>query len=205
MKKNTIKMKSTRRQSAAQTAQPKAVPAIPASLSATLSDEASALVRWYCAITHHREEAAVEGAVYGALTRAREAYEQTPGFDEAFDWLLEDVLDGMQSVGRQPRGLQFGGGYTVQLDGPASMLLRRFVEEKEADMRDVVSAAVAYALEAAFDPGQTAGGDYRRGEFFRWFAGTVGKALARRETLESVRPRGSAGGVRLDGGKEAAR
>ena len=89
-------MKSTKQKLAKRPAAPPeavpAVPVLPAPISATLSPQASELVRWYCGITKHREDATVEGAVFGIVARAKDAYEEGNFHDEAFNWLLEDAL-----------------------------------------------------------------------------------------------------------------
>ncbi len=75
--------------------------ASPIPISTTLSPAASELVRWYCALTHH-PEAAIKGALFGVLSRARDAYERPPGADDGFDWVLDDVLQTLRSEERWP-------------------------------------------------------------------------------------------------------
>ena len=130
---------------------PAAVPeTVPAPVSTTLSHEASELVRWYGSITHHNERSTVEGAVFGTLTRAKEAYEQDPGSDEAFNWLLDDVLASMNDDCRQSVHLQYGGGYSVQLSIQASALLARYSESGD-DPRDIINGAVESLLSCGLD------------------------------------------------------
>ena len=130
---------------------PKPVPDTPAPVSATLSHEASELVRWYCGVTHHAEGSAVEGAVYGVLERAKDAYEGPPGGDDGFDWLLTDVLAGMNDDSRQSHHRQHGGGFTQRLNGVASELLWRYLRESTDDPRDVVSGCVISLLRCQLD------------------------------------------------------
>lgn len=127
-------------------AEPAALPLPP--LSVTLSTEASAMVRWYVETTHHKTADAVDGAVLGVLNLARAAYEEPHG-DESFDCLLRDVLRAQdrrrdEQVGCLPRA-------TVELDSRATTLLAQHRQQQPdadvRDVRDVVSAAVAFFLD----------------------------------------------------------
>ena len=123
-------------------------------VSATLSPQASELVRWYCGITHHHETDAVEGEVFGVLERARDAHEGPAGGDEGFNFILEDVLRAMNDDSRQSLHRRYGGGYTAQMDIEASALVSRFQEATGCDLRDIVSACVGYTLDEThlFEP-----------------------------------------------------
>ena len=144
----TAKRKVAKRPQPTAAAVPSTPP--PPPISTTLSLPASELVRWYCGVTHHREADTIEGAVYGVLTRAKDAYEGTPGMDEAFNWIMEDVLTGMNDDARHPLSLRYGGGVTVQLSIEASELLHRALESDE-DPRDVISGCVESMLGCALD------------------------------------------------------
>ncbi len=113
----------------------------PEALTVTLSPEASALVRWYCVITHHFADAAVEGAVFGTLERAKEAYEGPEGGDEAFNWLLDDVSRAMHHDDRAPV-CDTGRRLSLQLDEQASAAVRQYTLHTGADPRDVANAAI---------------------------------------------------------------
>ena len=130
---------------------PGAVPeTVPPPVSAALSHEASDLVRWYCGITHHTEGSAVEGAVYGVLKRAKEAYDGPPGGDDGFDWLLQDVIEGMNDDSRQSLHRQYGGARSLQLSIQATALLARY-SGSEDDPRDIINGAVESLLSCDLD------------------------------------------------------
>lgn len=151
----TAKRKLAKRPAArAASAQP-TPPPTPAPISVTLSPQTSGLVRWYCGITKHFEADTVEGAVHGVLERAKDAYEGSPGMDEGFNWLMEDVLRANNDDLRQPLHRQYNGGYTVQLDLQASALLARYVrQDGDDDPRDVISGAVESMLRCVLDDGE---------------------------------------------------
>ena len=115
-------------------------------ISTTLSREASELVRRYSGITRHTDASTVEGAVFGTLSRAKEAYEDQPGADDGFNWLLEDVLAGMRDDSRQTVHRQYGGGDTVQLDSKALKLAVEFQRTTGCDLRDIVSGRLHTSL-----------------------------------------------------------
>jgi hypothetical protein len=117
-----------------------------APITVTLSGATSALVRWYCAITHQFEREAVDGALFGTLERAKDAHEGAPGMDEAFNWLLEDVVCAMKRVDHDEIP-----GLPVHLNGKAAELLHRYLAiagevGAKKDPRDAVSGTVLYAL-----------------------------------------------------------
>ena len=153
----TTKRKVAKRQPApaSTTALPPVPFALPTPISTTLSPQASELVRWYCSITKHHETEAVEGAVFGVLERAKDAYEGTPGGDDGFDWLMEDVIQAKRDDLRFPIRRNYHGGHTVQLGQTASALLARFVQENGGDPRDIVSAAVESVLRCVLEDGET--------------------------------------------------
>ena len=86
--------------------------------------------------TCHREHATVEGAVFSVFTRAKQAYEKHRGMDEAFDWLMEDVLASMNDLARDPACRRYDGGVTIQLSQEASGLLHRALEMLEVGDQD---------------------------------------------------------------------
>jgi hypothetical protein len=151
MNTNSKKSPSQRKVIKPQAPAPAPQQAQPAPISATLSRQASALVRWYCGVTRHQESAAVEGAVFGVMERAWSAYQDDNRHDESFNWLLEDVLDGMNNDARQPVCAMHGGGYTMRLSIRASALLSRWQEKSGDDPRDIVSGAVESMLACALD------------------------------------------------------
>ncbi len=108
-------------------------------ISVTLSGPTSDLVRWYCGVSKHREDVSVDGALYGALSRAKAAYEDD-SFDEAFNFVLDDTLGCMNSS-RLP-GHTKRGFLSVGLDYQASHAVFDYAEATGADPRDVVNAAV---------------------------------------------------------------
>ena len=57
----------------------------------------------------------------------------------------------MNDDSRQSSRSRYGGGYTVQLDIEASELLNRYQQATGCDLRDIVSACVAYTLTTTFD------------------------------------------------------
>jgi hypothetical protein len=151
-------------------------------IGVTLSPQASELVRWYCAITHHSPAEAVEGAVYGVFERAKGDYEH-PGCD-GFDWLMDDVLSmKFRDTERSPRG-PWIDYRTINVDLEAAQLLHRYQEETGRDLRDIASAALVYALKMTFAPSAAKGGDYRAGESWQYFDEEVSAAARRRQGFE---------------------
>lgn len=148
----TTKRKVAKRQTAPAASTPPPAPPVP--ISTTLSPQASALVRWYCGITRHREEDAVEGAVFGLIERAKDAYDEGNRHNESFNWLMEDVLRGMNDDLRKPARLMYGGGYTVHLSVEASALLSRYTDSTGDDPRDVVSGALESMLRCVLEDGE---------------------------------------------------
>ena len=123
---------------------------LPAPISTTLSLQASDLVRWYCEVTRHQESDAIEGAVYGVLSRAREAYAEHSRYDESFNWMLEDVLEAMRDPSRQPGRDAHRGTHTVRLCPEASELLRGYCEAVEEDVTDAANGAVLCIVNCTF-------------------------------------------------------
>ena len=145
-----------------------------APITLTLGLGASELVRWYCQISHHQEADAIEGALIGLFERARAAYEESSRIDEAFDWLLADVLSFMQK-GTRRTWLPWGGGVSLQLSPEASGLLHRWRPlDKADDIRDVVSGAVVVLLGSALN-----------GETSRALEECIQRARRKREATET--------------------
>ena len=129
--------------------------ALPGSFVVKVSPKTSALLRWYCGITHHRPAHVVEGLVRAELEAAKEAYEENECGSDAFDIVLCRVLDAqLGCTDERAELVGDGNGETIKINREALKWLHRYLPDVGRIVDDIASGIIVHALSSVYEGGR---------------------------------------------------